>query len=159
MIYVFLQLYRIFYKNSIATNPCFSYRQKLHWMLRIFSWKSVYEFLKDDLFKDDDDIGPENFIKYVPDELGYKFCGDLARDNTTLESYLKSIVIPDVWKARLFPSGIQPLCTMVFYRNSLNLPVYELSTDPKAQVIDRHQDNRHREMSSPKWSRLSKQKL
>jgi hypothetical protein len=59
-----------------------------------------------DLFKDDDCIEPEGFVKDVPNEFDILFCGRLARYGLTFQAYMNSLIIPDIWKARLSTNGL-----------------------------------------------------
>ena len=144
-------------KNSIATFPMLSLLSKVKLDAANCLVEKYLLIFTDDLFKDEGDVDPEGFMKYVPDDFTYEFCGRLARYNLTLESYLKSIVIPDIWKNRLSTKGIRSLCTMAFYRSILNPPVNELSADHENQVIDHHQDIEPKIIPSVKYNPISNQ--
>jgi hypothetical protein len=98
-----------------------------------------------DLFQNIDDIDPEGYVKYVPDEMDLMFCGRLAHYNITYETYLNSAIIPDLWKARLSVHGIQFLCNMAFYRKLLNLPLHQSSSN--TQVMDHDYDKQEKQIS------------
>ena len=144
-------------KTSIATIPMLSLLSKVKLDAGNCLVEECLLIFTDDLFKDEDDVDPGGFMKYVSDDFTYEFCGRLARYNLTLESYLKSIVIPDIWKNRLSTNGIRSLCTMAFYRSILDSPVNELSADHKNQVIDHHQDIEPKIIPSVKYNPVSNQ--
>ncbi|CAF2843706.1 unnamed protein product [Rotaria sp. Silwood2] len=102
---------------------------------------------KENLFKDEDFMDTEGFVKYVPEDLNLAFCGRLAHYNITLESYLNSIIIPDIWRTRLSADGIMFLCTMTFYRKLLNLSCYASSNEAPFQVVD-HDNNKEKKENS-----------
>jgi hypothetical protein len=109
----------------------------------------------DDLFKDEDYIEPGGFVKDVPDGFDLMFCGRLARYNVTFESYLNSVTIPDVWKARLSSNGIRFLSDITFYRNLLDLSLYKSLSH--VQTMDDDHDEKENEISLIRNAQFSNQ--
>ena len=85
----------------------------------------------DDLFGDQDDMDPEGYIKYIPDEVDLTFVSRLLRYQIDPTSYTNNITLPQIWKHRLSANGIRLLQTMKIYCNLLNAtpsPPTELSS-------------------------------
>jgi len=88
----------------------------------------------DDLFEDRDDVDPEGYIKLVPDVIDLIYIGRLLKYEVDLFLYLKTITLPEVWRARLSANGIRLLRTMEIYRNILDTaPSLELVSDEEVE--------------------------
>jgi hypothetical protein len=72
------------------------------------------------LFNNVDDVDPEGYIKYAPDEEDLMFYARLIKYNVNPIAYLKNITLPKVWKNRLSANGIRILRDMKFYQNMLD---------------------------------------
>jgi hypothetical protein len=81
-----------------------------------------------DLFENADDVDPEGFIKYVPDEEDLMFYARVMKYNVNPVAYLENITLPKVWKNRLSANGIRMLRDMKFYQNLLD-PISSFSDD------------------------------
>jgi hypothetical protein len=74
----------------------------------------------EDLFGEQNDMDPEGYIKYIPDDIDLTFIDRLLRYQIDPASYINNLTLSHIWKNRLSANGIRTLQTMKKYCNLLN---------------------------------------